>query len=105
MTVPERVLWNRIRAGRFYGLKFQRQEPIDVYIVDFYCATARLVIELDGDAHFYRKCSDDQRQAYLESQGMTVVRFPNNEVINNIGYVLIQIFKHCKGHLESDFEG
>ena len=104
-TVAERILWSKIRAARVYGLKFKRQEPIDVYIVDFYCSTARLVIELDGDAHFFRKSYDLQRQTYLEAQGITVVRFPNDVVVNDIGVVLNRIYRLCEGHIEPNSKG
>ena len=99
MTAAERKLWRRIRANRFLGLSFQRQEPVGPYIVDFYCSVARLVIELDGDAHFYTAAADRQRQAYLESLGMTVLRFPNFEVLSNTGHVMDMIYAACEGHL------
>ena len=99
MTPAERKLWGFMRAERFHGLKFQRQEPIGHYIVDFYCSTARLVIELDGDAHSFTLKSDAIRQQYLEDEGLTVIRFPNFEVIRNIYGVLERIYLHCEEHL------
>ena len=99
MTAAERKLWQRLRANRFLGLSFQRQEPVGPYIVDFYCSVARLVIELDGDAHFYTAAADRHRQSYLESLGMTVLRFPNFEVLSNTGRVLDMIYAACEGHL------
>ncbi len=102
MTAAERYLWNRLRAERFYGLKFNRQEPIGPYIVDFYCSVARLVIELDGDAHYFTRSSDEKRQTYLEELGLTVFRVPNYEVLNNTGTVMGKIYAHCSGHVDGD---
>ena len=101
MTVAERRLWGKLRASRFHGLKFQRQEPVGPYIVDFYCSTARFVIELDGDAHSLTSRNDAFRQTYLEKEGLTVVRFPNFEVLHNTGRVLELLYEKCKGHLSS----
>ena len=62
-TEPERILWTILRGRNLAGLKFRRQHPIEPYIVDFYCAEASLVIELDGQSHDDRKAYDDQRTA------------------------------------------
>ena len=99
MTPAEWRLWSRIRANRFHGLKFQRQEPVGPYIVDFYCSTARLVIELDGDAHYFTSRNDAIRQRFLEKEGMRVIRFPNFEVMNNLSTVLAMIYSACEGHI------
>ncbi len=102
MTSAERLLWSRLRARRLAGLKFQRQEPIGPYIVDFYCHIARLVIELDGDAHYLTSVHDRIRQEFLEEIGLTVLRFPNFEVLNNTSFVLGRILDQCAGHLNID---
>ena len=99
MTPAERHLWTRLRAGRFYGLKFQRQEPFGLYVVDFYCSAARLVIELYGDAHSFTVERDAQRQRFLQAEGLTVLRFPNFEVLRNTGFVMQRIIEACEGHL------
>ncbi len=99
MTPAERRLWSRLRAGRVHGLKFQIQEPIGPYIVDFYCSVARLIIELDGDAHSFAIRNDRVRQAYLEEMGMSVIRFLNYDVFHSLDSVLEVIFESCKGHL------
>ncbi len=83
MTKEERHLWYDFL--RKYNIKFLKQKPIGKYIVDFYCAKAKLVIELDGSQH-YEKINiekDTERTKYLEQFGITVLRIPNNMVNNN----------------------
>jgi very-short-patch-repair endonuclease len=83
MTKEERHLWYDFLRG--YSVRFIRQKIIGNYIVDFYCAKANLVIELDGSQHYdeISKIKDIERTKYLESQGLKVIRIPNNEVNNN----------------------
>lgn len=83
MTKEERHLWYDFL--RDYPVKFLRQKPIGKYIVDFYCAKAKLVIELDGSQH-YKKINiekDTERTEFLERFGLIVVRVPNNQVSLN----------------------
>lgn len=83
MTKEERKLW--FDYLRTHSARFSRQKVLGKYIVDFYCAKAKLVIELDGSQHFeeagVRK--DVERTLFLEAYGLTVVRIPNNEVDHN----------------------
>lgn len=72
-------------------LKFHRQQVIGPFIADFYCATARLVIEIDGDIHDYQAGSDEARTKHLEDYGYKIIRFRNEIVINDIDCVLEQI--------------
>ena len=83
MTKEERHLWYDFL--RNYSVRFIRQKIIGNYIVDFYCAKASLVIELDGSQHYEEIgiTKDKERTKYLESQGLKVIRIPNNEVNNN----------------------
>ena len=83
MTKEERHLWYDFL--RDYPLRFLRQKTIGHYIVDFYCAKAQLVIELDGSQHFEPEeiQKDADRTAFLESYGIQVIRIPNNEVTQN----------------------
>ena len=83
MTKEERRLWYGFL--RSYPKRFFRQKVLGRYIVDFYCASASLVIELDGAQHFETKTEtrDSQRTAYLEQYGLRVVRIPNNEINQN----------------------
>ncbi len=88
MTDAERRIWARLRAHRFRGASFRRQMPIDPYVVDFVCFKRRLVIEIDGGQHASREVDRDaRRDAWLRSQGFTVLRFWNNDVLRNISGV------------------
>ena len=83
MTKEERHLWYDFLRG--YSVRFIRQKIISNYIVDFYCAKANLVIELDGSQHYDEIGinQDNERTKYLESQGLKVIRIPNNEINRN----------------------
>ena len=83
MTKEERHLWYDYL--RTYPIRFSRQKVLGKYIVDFYCAEAKIVIELDGSQHYEDdgKASDAERTAYLERYGLSVIRIPNNEVTRN----------------------
>ena len=83
MTKEERHLWyDYLRA---YPVRFSRQKVLGNYIVDFYCARAKLVIELDGSQHYEEQMAkeDVERTAFLEEYGLTVIRIPNNEINRN----------------------
>ena len=83
MTKEEKRLWYDFL--RTYPIKFIRQKTIGRYIVDFYCAEAQLIVELDGSQHFIGEQvgADAERTKYLNEYGITVLRFPNNEVYRN----------------------
>src|SRR5262249_43802960 len=68
-TVPERIIWGLLRDRRFKGHKFRRQHPVGPYVVDYYCASARLVVELDGRSHDDRGTADIERQRYGRDRG------------------------------------
>lgn len=91
MTTAERLLWERLNNNQLLGLRFRRQHPIDIFIADFYCHKARLVIELDGPIHDGQAEYDDGREAEIEKYYLKVIRFKNEEVINNIEKVLTKI--------------
>ncbi len=93
MTKAEIVLWSRLKNSQLGGLKFRRQASIANYIVDFYCPSRKLAVELDGDVHGHpsRVDSDLKRQADIESLGVAVVRFTNSEVMQNTESVLQKI--------------
>jgi very-short-patch-repair endonuclease len=97
-TDAERVLWFRLRNRRLQGLKFKRQAPIDRYIVDFCCFDARLIIELDGGQHATRAVEDMNRTRILEAMGYLVLRFWNNDVLQNLEGVLDEILATLKQH-------
>jgi very-short-patch-repair endonuclease len=91
-TEAEAKLWSRLRAGRFYGLKFRRQVAFSAnYFADFVCPSARLIIELDGSQHAERTDYDERRTRFFEGEGYRVIRFWNNEVFLNMEGVLTAI--------------
>ncbi len=90
-TNAENLLWGALRGRKLLGLKFRRQRPIGPFFADFVCLETRIVIELDGDYHEYVEHRDDERQKYLEQEGYHVMRFENDEVIADVGAVLIAI--------------
>lgn len=86
----EARLWWYLQNRRFYGFKFRRQQGIGQYVVDFYCPKLRLAIEVDGDSHFEPDniVNDKHRQQWIEDLGIRVVRFTNNEVLEDTFGVL-----------------
>jgi very-short-patch-repair endonuclease len=81
-TDAERKLWSRLRSGQVEGFSFRRQEPMGIYIVDFVCYRAKLVVEVDGSQHDEIEARRDaRRDAWLESQGFRVLRFWNPDVL------------------------
>ena len=83
-TDAERTLWNHLRDRRFEGYKFRRQRPVGRYIVDLTCLEERLIIEVDGGQHSVQELYDSERDEWLKSQGYRVLRFWNNQVLNDI---------------------
>jgi very-short-patch-repair endonuclease len=81
-TDTEPILWRHFRNRNFAGYKFRRQHPVDCYILDFYCPTAKLAIELDGGGHNYRvgQIRDRARSEFLARNGNIVLRFWNHQV-------------------------
>jgi very-short-patch-repair endonuclease len=90
MTPAEKVLWQELRGNKV-GLHFRRQQVIAGFIVDFYCHSAGLVIELDGDIHMEKQKYDAERDKVLEDMGLRVVRYVNDDVLFNLPRVLSQI--------------
>lgn len=93
-TDAEGKLWQRINRDQLLGFRFNRQKPLLNYIVDFYCAKAKLIIELDGSHHYEPKYQekDRQRDDELRSLGFTVMRFSNDEIYYEIEAVVEQIY-------------
>lgn len=93
MSEPERKLW--FGYLRHLSVRFLRQRPIDNYIVDFYCARNKLIIEVDGEDHYSElgKAKDNKRTEVLESYGLKVLRFSNDDVIQNFESVCGEIDK------------
>ena len=99
MTKEEKQLWYRYL--REYPVQFHRQVTCGQYILDFYCAKAKLAIELDGSQHFEPdvKEQDRERTEYLNSIGVAVLRIPNNEIWRNLGGVCEEIDIVVKGRM------
>jgi very-short-patch-repair endonuclease len=94
-TDVERELWYHLRSGRLNGWKFRRQHPIPPYIVDFYCESLKLVVELDGSQHGDEV--DLERTRFLERQGLRVLRFWDNEVLVQREAVLEALLGFAEG--------
>ena len=90
-TYSERLLWKYLRGKQFEGLDFDRQKPIDKFIVDFFCNEMRLVIEIDGVTHNDKQEYDKYRQDKLEELGLSVLRYDALDVVNNIEGVLTDL--------------
>ena len=88
MTEPERLLWSALRSKQINHYKFRRQHSVGNYVLDFVCIEAGLVIEVDGGQHQEAVKYDQNRTLWLEQQGYRVLRFWNNEVMNNLDAVL-----------------
>lgn len=87
-TPAERKLWSVLRGNKLNGVSFRRQHAIGNYIVDFVSIKKKLIIELDGSQHLEQTEYDEERTAYLESQGYRVVRFWNNQIENEMDGVI-----------------
>ena len=93
MTGAERALWGELRDLRREGYHFRRQVPIERYIVDFACLSQRLIIEVDGAQHMEAEHQkrDENRDARLYSQGFSVLRFSNSDVLDSCESVMFEI--------------
>jgi very-short-patch-repair endonuclease len=97
-TLPEGLLWQQLRS-RPGNLKFRRQHPIGPFIVDFYCPSARLIVEVDGESHDMgdRPARDARRDRWLGEQGLRVVRFNAADVIKDVGSAVTGILLAVRG--------
>lgn len=91
MTQAERLLWNCLRDRKLGGLKFRRQHTVGPYVLDFYCPTAKLGIEVDGGIHKALSEYDEERTAHLNRYGYRIIRFTNEEVLGHPECVLKRI--------------
>lgn len=96
LTSAEATLWKSLQRKQLHGKKFRRQHSIKNFIVDFYCASEKIIIELDGAYHFEfaQQNYDDERTQILESFGLKVIRFENELVFENLEGVLNEIANH-----------
>jgi putative DNA methylase len=95
MTDAEQLLWQSLRGKQLNGFKFRKQHPIDRYVLDFYCSSEKLAIELDGGQHNTEdaRTKDIERSSYLDQRGIRVLRFWNHEVFENLDGVLKRIWE------------
>jgi len=100
-TPAEKRIWGGLRRHQLGGLKFRRQMPLGPYIADFYCAAAKLVVELDGISHIDSR-TDDTRDAWMQSRGLLVLRFSNFEALSNAEGVLAAIGLAAAGRLVAE---
>ena len=98
-TLGEVLLWKALQKKQLLGLGFLRQRPSGPFIVDFFCPTLSLIVEIDGVSHVYKENYDQRRQLFLESRGLTVVRVQELDVRKNIEGVL-ELIKGTARQLE-----
>ncbi|WP_204366345.1 endonuclease domain-containing protein [Comamonas sp. B-9] len=94
-TTAEQLLWRHLRNRQLAGAKFRRQHPLGPYILDFVCLEQGLVVELDGGQHadLQAQAYDQQRSAWLQQQGLRVLRFWNHEVVQQTNEVLARVLQ------------
>jgi very-short-patch-repair endonuclease len=98
LTPAEARLWKYLKSSQLDGRKFRRQHSVGPYILDFYCPALKLAVELDGAAHDSdtAQLHDERRSRFLAGNGIRVLRFQNNDVINNPEGVLSEIRRHIQ---------
>lgn len=94
-TDAEKLLWEKLRDKKLNGIKFRRQHPIAIFILDFYCHKYKLAIEVDGNYHFteQQRALDQERTDYFRNNNIRLIRFSNEEVINKTEEVLNSILQ------------
>ena len=99
-TPAETKLWSMLQHSNLGGYKFRRQHSVGFYILDFYCPSERLAVELDGDSHFTDDAIeyDHERTTYLNALNIKVVRFLNTDVYDNLNVVCERILEEIKGY-------
>jgi very-short-patch-repair endonuclease len=96
-TTTEKIIWKKLRAKRFHGLKFRRQVPLGQYIVDFACIEKYLILECDGDSHYEegKQKYDKRRDQYFTNRGFKTVRLGNRATQEDIDTALNIISREC----------
>ena len=103
MSVPELLLWTGIKGRRLNGLHFRRQHPFGPYVLDFYCASFRLCIEVDGAQHGLREQRDHdaRRDAWLAEQGVTTIRIPARDILDDVQAVIAGLQHELSSRISS----
>ncbi len=93
MTDAERILWSKLRNRQLENQKFRRQHRLGPYVLDFYCPSKRLVIEVDGGQHYTHKgkLRDEKREEYLTKCGLIILRYSDKDILTNLNIVLQDI--------------
>lgn len=99
-TKAEEILWEKLKGKQICGVRFRRQHPFDIFIADFYCHAAKLVVELDGDVHIRQSDYDLARTEEINNYDVEVIRFKNDEVFANIDNVVQKITEIVKNRLK-----
>ncbi|MDR0988935.1 MAG: DUF559 domain-containing protein [Prevotellaceae bacterium] len=99
-TTAEATLWQLLKDKQIANLKFRRQHSVGNYIIDFYCPSVRLAIELDGESHSMKSEYDDKRTLFLNEHQITVLRFENRVVFENAE----QIYREIEAYIEVFFK-
>ncbi len=107
MTRAEVALWQALRGKQLDGLKFRRQQVIGPYIVDFFCASSRLIVELDGGVHADEdaQAHDAQRDQWIAAQDLRIVRIPNSVVMDDLSAALVLIAQAARFSRRSGASG
>jgi very-short-patch-repair endonuclease len=93
MTISEKLLWERLNKSQL-GVRFKAQHPLDIFVADFYCHKFKLVVEIDGEIHNKQKEYDEGRAAEMGNYNLKVIRFTNDQVLNEIDWVVEEIKKY-----------
>ncbi len=93
-NLSEVIFWNKVKNGQFRGYRFNRQKIIGNYIVDFYCADCRVVIEIDGFSHKLKGTADSERDLFLRSLGLEIIRIDVKDIFNDIDEVIQRLYYH-----------
>src|SRR6185436_3469873 len=96
MTPAEKILWKHVKANKLNGLHFRRQQIVHGYFADCYCHQHALIVEVDGGIHELQKEYDAEREEYLNSLGLHVIRFTNDEIEKDLNGVLNKIVEECQ---------
>ena len=94
LSLPELLLWRLLSASR-RDIRFRKQHPIGPFVADFYCPRAKVVIEIDGASHDHSQHGDEQRDTYMNSLGLAVIRIPATDVLADPVAVADAIFRLC----------
>jgi very-short-patch-repair endonuclease len=99
LSAPETILWSKLKSKQL-GVKFRRQYGVANYILDFYCSTLKLAIEIDGNSHYDNDAllADKSREDYLKSINIKVLRFTNPEITDNLNGVIIKLSNYINNH-------